>query len=199
MESKFDLRRRLRQQRRSLSYQWRRQAGLALAESLAHSSLFRRARHIACYLPADGEMDTGPVIRLAWDSGKRIYLPVLRPSGHLAFRAYRADISLRPNRFHIPEPTGRNSPSLPVRRLDLVLAPLVAFDRQGHRLGMGGGFYDRTFAFLHHRKIWQRPRILGVAYGFQEVEQLPTEPWDVPLWGIATERGLRRFYNDNLK
>jgi 5-formyltetrahydrofolate cyclo-ligase len=74
-----------------------------------------------------------------------------------------------------------------------VLAPLVAFDRSGNRLGMGGGYYDRSFAYLRHRVHWRRPRLIGYAYGFQEVQALERAHWDVPLSGVVTELGLRLF------
>ncbi len=77
--------------------------------------------------------------------------------------------------------------------LDALILPLLAFDTQGQRLGMGGGFYDRSLAALRHRRRWRRPRLLGVAHGFQEVSELPREPWDVPLDGIVTEQGYRSF------
>src|SRR5687767_13746260 len=92
---------------------------------------------------------------------------------------------MRRNRFGIPEPTGRRCAP---QQLDLVLLPLVAFDRRGARLGMGGGFYDRTFAFLRVAGR-RKPRLVGLAHHFQEVAQLPREPWDVPLAAIVTERG----------
>lgn len=192
MESKFELRRDLRRRRRALDAKQRQHAAQALTRTLAGHPSFRRAMRIACYLPADGEMDTRPLIEQAWRSGKQVFLPIVPSSaGRMSFRAYRPDSRLRNNRYGIPEPF--DTPLLPPRALDLVLAPLVAFDAHGHRLGMGGGFYDRTFAFLHHRRLWQHPRLVGVAYAFQEVDELPAEPWDVPLWGIATEHGLRRF------
>ena len=195
MHDKSDLRRQLRTRRRALDPRARRRAAEDLARALSRSPLFCRARRIACYLAVDGEMDTEAVIRAAWLAGKQVYLPVLSPFGpdRLWFRRYLPDSAMVRNRFGIAEPAPGGNPLLPPRRLDLVLAPLVAFDAAGSRLGMGGGFYDRTFAYLHHRLRWQKPRIVGVAYAFQEVPQLPAEPWDVPLWGVATEREVRCF------
>jgi 5-formyltetrahydrofolate cyclo-ligase len=104
----------------------------------------------------------------------------------LVFVGWRPGGELRRNRFGIGEPRG---PRLPWRRLDLVLLPLVAFDAGGGRLGMGGGFYDRTFAALRARRgQWQRPALVGLAHGFQRVAALPREAWDVPLAAVATER-----------
>jgi 5-formyltetrahydrofolate cyclo-ligase len=187
----------MRQRRRALSPRERRRAGQALARVLGRSPLFQRAQRLALFFAADGEIDTAPLIQLAWQRRKQVYLPVLQPFGpnRLWFRRYQPQSALNPNRFGIPEPRRRRGADLAPRNLDLVLAPLVAFDRQGHRLGMGGGYYDRTFSFLHQRRQWQHPRLVGLAYTFQQVDALPAEPWDVPLWGVATETDLHRFHN----
>jgi 5-formyltetrahydrofolate cyclo-ligase len=196
MQSKTDIRRNMRKLRRSLPVRARRGAARQLARRLLATSAFRRARRIACFVSTDGEIDTGPLIREAWRLGKHMYLPVLVPFGpkRLWFRRYRQDTPLVRNRYGIVEPRGGRR--LSGRELDLALAPLVAFDRHGRRLGMGGGYYDRTFTYLH-RSRWQRPRLLGLAYAFQQVEALPAEPWDVPLWGVVTEQALHRFQHEN--
>lgn len=192
---KPDQRRRLRQQRRRLSDAQRSACAHALAAELAGHRLFLNSRKIAAYLPVDGEVETSPLIRLAWDMGKEVYLPVLAPAqaNRLWFSRFDPDTTLVGNRFGIPEPERAHRQRIAVTALDLVLAPLVGFDTQGHRLGMGGGFYDRTFAFLRHRRHWKKPRLVGLAYEFQRLEALPGEPWDVPLSGVATEAALYLF------
>jgi 5-formyltetrahydrofolate cyclo-ligase len=100
------------------------------------------------------------------------------------------------NCFGIPEPAGASGRWLRGAELDVVLAPLVAFDRAGHRLGMGGGFYDRTFRFVVRRAEWRRPWIIGLAYDFQRVDALPVERWDVPLHAVVTESGAQLFQRD---
>jgi 5-formyltetrahydrofolate cyclo-ligase len=127
--------------------------------------------------------------------GKQVYLPILagNPQEHLVFAPYRSDTKLKPNRFGIPEPQIGNEELLTPQYLDLVLTPLVAFDASGTRLGMGGGFYDRTFAFLNHPGHFSKPRLFGLAYELQRVDHLPRQPWDVPLQGIITERA---FYSN---
>lgn len=197
MTGKFDLRQELRHRRRSLSPREAHKRASRAASALARHRIFTRARRIACYVPVDGEVDTMPLVEAAWHYGKAIYLPVLAPFGgdRLWFRHYRPETLMRANRFGIPEPARRGNHDLKAKHLDLVIAPLVAFDGRGHRLGMGGGFYDRSFAYLHRRLSWQRPRIVGLAYEFQRVDALPAEPWDVPLWGVATEQGVHRFAN----
>lgn len=156
-----------------------------MARRLAASPLFRAARRIAVYWPNDGEIDVAPLLRRAWACGKTCYLPVLRGK-RLGFAAYRRGDDLNLNRFGIPEP------ALPARKLvgapalDLVLVPLLAFDAQGNRLGMGAGFYDRTLAARARRAHWRRPRLIGVAYEFQKVAKLLPAPWDVPLDSVVT-------------
>ncbi len=186
------LRRELRQQRRALSPQQRRNAAAALERRLGSHPLFLRSRHIAFYLPNDGEMDLTPLIHRAQAMGKHCYLPVLSPLYHnrLWFASYHHNSKLVQNRFGIPEPIANWADMRPAWTLDLVLTPLVAFDSAGNRLGMGGGYYDRTLAYLARRRYWRKPQLLGTAYDFQQVERLPHEPWDVPLHGIVTESSL---------
>lgn len=182
----------MRQQRRALTPQQRRQAARSLAALLGSHPLFLRSRHIAFYLPNDGELDLTPLIERAWSMGKRCYLPVVSPLYHnrLWFAPYTGEEQLVPNRFGIPEPDLPWSRMRQTWALDLILTPLVAFDADGNRLGMGGGYYDRTLAYLARRRVWRKPRLVGTAYGFQQVEALPSRPWDVPLHGIATDQSL---------
>lgn len=138
-------------------------------------------------------MDLTPLIARALSMGKQCYLPVLSPLYHnrLWFAPYKSGMPLLLNRFGIPEPDANWSMMRPAWTLDLMLTPLVAFDADGNRLGMGGGYYDRTLAYLERRRHWRRPRLLGTAYSFQQVETLPHAEWDVPLHGIATEKAIR--------
>ena len=182
----------MRHRRRGVAPAERRLAEERLAAVLVASPLFRRSRHIAAYLANDGEIDLTATLTRARALHKQLYLPVLHAQ-RLWFFPYQEDTRLTPNRFAIPEPalhpTRRRAPNV----LDLVLMPLVAFDLRGHRIGMGGGYYDRTFAYLLRRLQWRRPRLIGVAYSFQQTESIEVRPWDVPLDGIATENGLRLF------
>ncbi|MBW7471252.1 5-formyltetrahydrofolate cyclo-ligase [Marinobacter sp. M216] len=192
--SRSELRKHLRQQRRSLSYEQQQQASEHLALNLLNNPDLHRARHIAIYLPNDGEIDPRLYMDLGRRKGIRFYLPVLHPihPGRLAFSPYSDDVELRPNRFGIPEPAFSDGLRRPAWALDAVLFPLVGFDEDGGRLGMGGGFYDRTFAFCRLRPRLA-PKLIGLAHDFQRVRQLPTEPWDVPLHGVVTDRRCYRF------
>ncbi len=97
---------------------------------------------------------------------------------------------MRKNNFGIAEPGDRGR--ILTAELDVVLVPLVGFDDAGNRLGMGGGFYDRHFSFLRSRTHFRRPRLIGVAYEMQRLPKLPTDPWDVPLWAVVTDRGIHK-------
>ncbi len=190
-----DIRRQIRRQRRALSSAAAHSASDALASQLGGTALFRRSDHIAFYLANDGEMDLTPLLERAWAMGKHCYLPVLSPAFHnrLWFAPYRPGTPLQHNRFRIPEPVIRWHEARPAWSIDLMLTPLVAFDGAGNRLGMGGGFYDRTLAYLLQRRHWRKPELIGIAYEFQKLEQLPHAAWDVPLHGVATDRALYRF------
>lgn len=187
-----DLRTQIRAARRALDDHQRRQCAEDCARHLLNHPAFRNARRIAAYLPADGELDTAPLIERAWEMGKRVYLPVLLPHGEnrLWFARYTPDTQLLRNRFGIPEPMRASRARVAPLSLDLVLTPLVAFDTHGHRLGMGGGFYDRSFAYLLRHRRWLRPCLIGLAYDFQRQARLPDRAWDVPLHAIATDRQL---------
>lgn len=188
------LRRTMRRARRALSPEQRRVAALALARQVGRHPVFLRSRRIALYMAVNGEMAVDALMQRAWDMGKQIYLPVLLPYRHnrMWFACYRPGQTLVPNRFGIPEPDASLGQLVNPMALDLVLTPLVAFDRHCNRIGMGGGFYDRTFSFLRYRKHWRRPLLLGSAYEFQCVpDSLPRNTWDIPLRGVATETGMR--------
>lgn len=179
---KKQLRRHMRQQRRSLSPYQQRQAANGLVDQLRRQPLFQRSQHIALYCAADGEIDPARLIRRF--PHKTFYLPVILRNQHLAFTRYRSSSRLYKNRFGIVEPVG---PRRHPRELDMVLMPLVAFDQQGNRLGMGGGFYDRTFAYLRDNPLRQRPHLIGLAHHLQQADHLPSDPWDIPLAAVATD------------
>lgn len=193
---KAALRRELKRRRRVLSPQAQRLAAEKLSERLKTLPEIQRARRVSLYLPVHGEIDPTPMIK--WFRARRVdvYLPVLRPlaKNSLWFVAYRPDTPMVKNRFNIWEPAPRFSAQrcnrLPTWALDTLIAPLVGFDAHANRMGMGGGFYDRTLAFVRHRR--PAPRLIGVAHACQEVKALPTEPWDIPLSAIVTDTKIIR-------
>ena len=191
--NKNTLRQQIREKRRMLSDSEREHAAFLLCERIAASRAFQQSKHIAFYLTNDGEIDLNLLIEHAWQKGKHCYLPVLAEPNtqRLWFIPYTPETKLINNRFGIPEPIHSNKTRLrKTISLDLILMPLVAFDKEGNRMGMGGGFYDRTLAYLRNRQYWHKPNLLGVAYEFQKQKQLETNDWDIPLQAIATEKDL---------
>ena len=176
-------RRQLRQARAAIPGPETRRAARAAARHLAH--LLRR-RHVAVYLSLGEEIDTAPLIRLLRRHGCTLYVPKVGALGQLRFTRLPPGAALRPNRYGIAEPVTLSRPA----RLDLIVMPLVAFDASGRRLGMGGGYYDRL---LGRARPYRRPWRVGFAYAAQEVPAVPSEPHDVRLHAVVTERGLRRF------
>lgn len=187
------LRQKIREQRRALSESEHEHASYLVCERIAASRVFQQSKHIAFYLTNDGEVDLSLLIKHAWQQKKKVYLPVLAEPNtqRLWFVPYTPNTKLKNNRFGIPEPIHSYKTRLrKTLSLDLILMPLVAFDPQGNRVGMGGGFYDRTLAFLRQRKYWHKPNLMGVAYEFQKQKQLDANPWDIPLQAITTETHL---------
>lgn len=191
--NKSQLRRHLRQLRNQLSPHQRRAAAEGLRRVAMRERLLQRPVRIGFYLPFEGEMDLMPLLNQALWLGKSCYLPVvpLRFQKHLYFTRLTARPSWYLNRFGIHE----HWAPCPVRasQLDLLFMPLVGFDKAGYRLGMGGGFYDTSLAFLSRRKLWRKPYLIGVGYECQKVGQVPHDPWDIPLDAALTECRLYRF------
>ncbi|WP_253511945.1 5-formyltetrahydrofolate cyclo-ligase [Pseudomonas rhodesiae] len=188
--SRPQLRRLLRKARRALTPSKQREAAQGLYRQLAQHPLFRRSRHISLYLPTDGEIDPRLLLRAAQRRGKATYLPVLSawPRTKMVFQRVRPGEKLLPNRFRILEPRGNIRQQRKLWALDLVLMPLVGFDDEGGRLGMGGGFYDRSLAYLARRQHWRKPTLLGLAHECQKVDRLAQSSWDVPMAGTVTDK-----------
>lgn len=182
---KYRLRERLRRLRLELGPAEQQAAAVALARHVNHLPDWAGVRRLALYLARDGEIDTGPLAAHCRERGIALYLPVLEPGKRLAFAEWRGDLALVPNRFGIHEPPP-SSPRCEPAELDVVCLPLVGWDRAGGRLGMGGGFYDRTLGG------WKGPLLVGLAHSCQEVSRVPRDPWDVPLDFIATGSALIR-------
>ncbi|MGH8494686.1 MAG: 5-formyltetrahydrofolate cyclo-ligase [Gammaproteobacteria bacterium] len=187
---KDDLRRSMRAARRALSGDERHRAATSLTRIIATTAWYRDSRTIAAYVTIDGEIDLTPITGLALEAGKRVFLPIVEKDGLLRFAESEPGASMRPNRYGVPEPSRDTTRFIDCRELDLALVPVVAFDAQGQRLGMGAGFYDRTFAFLNAHPRAARPILLGVAFDLQFTAKISPDPWDVRLNGVVTERRL---------
>ena len=179
------LRKLIRQRRQQLSPEQQQQAANDLVSQALALPALSYSQHIALYLANDSELDTFPLIQTLWQQGKQLYLPVLHPfaAGYLLFVRYDKDTLLYPNRFGIPEPLAECHRLLPVDQLDIIFTPLVAFDLKGNRLGMGGGFYDRTLSQLPTKS---RSQVIGLAHNCQQVDAVPCEAWDIPLNKVIT-------------
>lgn len=186
------IRRRLRAARAALGSRDRHDAARAVGRILARLPEVRRARTIAFYVAIRGEVDCGPAMAVAWRRRQQVYLPVVRGK-HLGFARHDPGWRLGRGRFGIPVPVSGRTTTRRARALDVVVAPVVAFDARGHRLGTGGGWYDRTLAFRRRRPHLRRPFFIGVAYTFQQVDRLVVHDQDIALDAIVTPRGTRRF------
>lgn len=192
MKDQTALRQRLKHARLALSPQAQdRAAAAAMATILKHPQ-FLHARRIAGYFGSKGELNPMPLIERAAELNKQCYLPILHPfrHGQLWFCRWQPGDRLVLNRFDIPEPLPRSDKLIAARDLDLVIVPLLGFDDECHRIGMGGGYYDRSFAFTRRLKHVSGPFMLGIAHECQRVDKLQTQAWDISLNAIATERKL---------
>ncbi len=169
------LRKQLRTLRRSLSRSQQERASFLIGRKLR--LLSRHGGKIACYLARDGEIALPHTILKTQNT----FLPCIHPNPNIGLY-FRTVGKTRMSRLKIPEPA-RGQPHL-AWQLDLILLPLVGFDQHGHRLGMGGGFYDRALADLARRP--RRPMLIGLAHDCQECPSVPQDPWDHPLDGIMT-------------
>ena len=189
---KPSLRREMRAQRRALSTTEARRAAQRLLR-LALRCRLLHARRIGFYLPMGEEIDLIPLLNTALWLQRACYLPVIPQRGarRLWFSRLGAHDAWYQNRFGIFEHAAHERRR--AQQLDVLFVPLVAFDAQGNRLGMGGGYYDTSLAYLRTRQLFRKPKLIGVAYDFQRVDALPRESWDVPLDAVLTDRALYRF------
>lgn len=181
------LRREVRARRRAIVGDERAcKSAAAAANLVAH--LPAAPAKIGAFLSLAEEIDTKPLLQTLWQRGWQVYLPFTPGKAQaLYFLPYPQDAMLAPDALGILAPEDCAEARLPGNRLDLVIVPLVAWDDGGRRLGMGGGFYDRTFAQSPRPPLW------GLAYDCQRVAALPRAPWDVALDVVVTESGLVEF------
>ncbi len=191
--NKSTLRRQLRAARSAIRPDQRRIAGRNATRLALRVGLLLRARRIGFYLPHNAEFDVTPLLNQALWMNRGCYLPVIpqRQAQPMRFGLVHDRHIMLANRYGIHEP--QDLRPLRARQLDLLLVPLVGFDDAGYRLGMGGGYYDATLAYLGRRRHWKKPFLVGIGYECQRVAQLPRDPWDRPLDAVLTEKRYRRF------
>lgn len=183
------LRRELRARRAALGAAERVAAADGLARQLVELAEWHTDRLIAGYWAVGGEMLLHRAASACERRGAQWLLPRL-DGDTLRFAPWSLGDPWVANRYGIPEPDIAREHCLAPAAVELVLVPLVAFDRRGNRLGAGAGYYDRAFAFLHDGERPREPLLVGVGFAFQEVEALAPAPWDVRLDFVCTEREL---------
>jgi 5-formyltetrahydrofolate cyclo-ligase len=184
------LRSQLRARRAALTPTERIIASQALVESLEKIPEFLTDQRIGGYWAIAGELPLAALIQGLRARGQNYYLPVVGDDRRLEFAAWQPGGAIAMNRHGIPEPVCGASERIAPEQLDVVLLPLLGFDRSGHRLGFGGGYYDRSFEFLRERSAIGRPVLVGIGYAVQEIAAIDAMPWDVRLDYIATDQEL---------
>lgn len=184
------LRREMRAARTAMTSFERQNASAKIVDSIVHSNWFQRAKSIACYLPMEEEVDTWLVIARAWRMKKRIFVPVVRKKSVMQFRELTSETPLFVTQYGLKEP--REGKLISPQALDIVITPGVAFDIDGNRIGMGGGYYDRTFAFLRHRRHFIIPKLIGVAFACQRVGKITPNPWDIRVFSVIDETTIQK-------
>lgn len=187
------LRRQLKAQRAAVKPDARRAASRRVLRLALRHGLLLRARRIGFYLPHGAEFDLRPLLNQALWMKRTCCLPII-PTGRgrvLRFARLNGHNPMSANRYGIPEPW--DARPLRARQLDVLFIPLLGFDDHGHRLGMGGGYYDATLAYRRRRHLWKKPLLIGVGFECQRVASLPHDSWDVPLDAALTERSLVFF------
>jgi 5-formyltetrahydrofolate cyclo-ligase len=173
------------QARASMSAADRYRASQRVARHFLSSRFFFRSHSIGCYLSSPDEVDTAMIIERAWRAKKRIFAPVIDAERRMSFCRLRPDTTLIRNRFGLWEPI--NEVTIDARLLDVVVTPLVAFDDNYNRIGMGGGYFDTAFAFLGRRRSWLHPKLVGLAFDCQRLQKISPNPWDIRLSCVLTE------------
>lgn len=188
---KTEIRKTIHRQRQLLSIAETQQAAASVCQLLQQQSVFIQAQHLAFYLAYNNELSIENLLQIALAENKHCYLPVLDPENinHLLFCRYQTHDSLITNRYGILEPICQPDNYIDPQHLDIVFTPLVAFDENCRRLGMGKGYYDRSFSFLKNNAI-KKPVMLGIAYELQKLPVVPCDAWDIPLDAIATEKTI---------
>jgi 5-formyltetrahydrofolate cyclo-ligase len=179
------LRAQVLRKRRAMNAKQRANASRRVCDRILSSRYFLGSQAIACYLSAWDEVDTSETIERAWRANKRIFAPVMRDQREMSFCEIRRDTMLARNSYGLWEPP--LSSIINPTEIDTVITPLVAFDKNRHRVGMGSGYFDRAFAFLRTRKTWLRPKLIGLAFDCQEVEKIVPNPWDIQLYQVFSD------------
>lgn len=165
--------------RKQLSLAERMSASNSICARIATLDQYQKATRIALYSAVNGEIDLSSLVLLPTQTA---YYPVMNADRMLSFLPVTPKTVFIKNQFGIPEPDVKRERAITPERLDIIFLPLVAFDEHGTRLGLGGGYYDRTLA------RGQPALLIGVAYEFQRQSFIEREAWDVPLTAVMTQQ-----------
>ena len=181
-----NLRTRIKEKRGQLSSDNVGRLGEAIFRNILDSNILNDKKRIALYCSVNNEVTTEQIIKHLWAENKELFLPIIK-FNQLMFGSYKSGDNLNNNKFGIPEPVTRTEDLIAADILDLVIVPLVAFDSNCNRLGMGGGYYDRALAFKQTSSETHSPLLIGLAYELQKVNALEINSWDIPMDGIISE------------
>lgn len=189
---KTALRKKLRAARRALDENSQQTSALGVCEQLSALPCVQDAKTIAVYLCNDGEIDAAPFIAWCQKLSKTVLLPIMREKNTLLFAPFDSDTTFTKKDFGILEPSVPEERFIRPEQLDVVCMPLVGFDVTGNRLGMGGGFYDRSFAFLQEQGV-KKPVLIGLAHECQKVDAIDVERFDIPVSAVVTDKAVYNF------
>ena len=187
-----NLREYLKLKRKHLSRKESEDMSHAIYQRITRSKWIREYSNIGIYYPVNGEVNTLQLINFMWSTGQQVFLPIIDKK-NLLFGKINVESKLKKNRFGIPEPSIKKSAQMSANLLDMIFVPLVGFDSNGFRIGMGSGYYDLTFEKRLSIKDAKDPFLVGLAYEFQKQEYLNLQPWDVPLDMVVTELNTYKF------
>ncbi|WP_348666520.1 5-formyltetrahydrofolate cyclo-ligase [Arsenophonus symbiont of Ornithomya chloropus] len=183
------IRKKLRKKRQELTHLEQNNAAYAITKLILNQKKVLSADHIGLFLSFDGEINTNFLIKNLWKYKKKIYLPFLNfCNQEIMFIKYSSNTLLKKNCFNIYEPLANTKHIIPIKNIDIIFVPLVAFDKKGNRLGMGGGYYDKLL-----KNLKKNTHPIGLAYDFQLVHKIPIEPWDISLPEIITESKIWKW------
>lgn len=186
MSNKKALRQSLRTERLALSPYLTTLYSKKITDNLLSLMEYQQAKYIGCYLSVQNEVDLSFFIQKAWHMQKNTFLPALDGANEMHFYPYTFTTELSKNKYGIAEPTPLRNHQISPFQLDILVVPLLAFDRTRNRLGQGAGYYDRYLALYENSE--KRPVAIGVAYDFQKIDRVPIDEWDIPLDIIVSEK-----------
>lgn len=191
MESKKKLRKSLKNLRKKESKCDKKRYEVNIFKKIIKLPCYTRSKFLAIYIANENEISTSKIFTDAILRRKKIFVPKINNKKEMVFVSINKKTKLTSNLYGIMEPI--SGKIIDPRRLDLVITPLLGFDKTGTRLGMGGGYYDKYFHFLRLRYKWFKPKLLGVGLEKQQIYLAKKDAWDINLFKIVTETNIYNF------